>query len=359
LLGATTDPVSRPVRKWTRCYLGDTEFNFFPAYAINNPGVQPRFPATIRHLIPLLIWNPKHQIDILESHRIEPLLAYLRHPAPWFSFNHQNIANLRSAGSDIRWKYAPKLYLRLENWLIPRFSGIFCVHEQTVMQYRQRFPAKASSFQFMPTWTNPDVFHPVNDVQRETLRRTILHRYSIDSDAQLLIFVGRIDHSKNPIRLIQAIHALIKAGQNLHLIIVGDGVLRSKMQALVTELGIRRHVSFVGLLPNYEVADYIRGCDMLVLSSNYEGMPVCALEALACGIPVASTPVGEISKIVHDDINGKIAIGFEVNELAAAVSACLGNLERYRGAPCIDAARPFTPEQILAPVFESYRQALC
>jgi len=358
LLGATTDPVSRPVRRWTRCRLGDSEFDFFPVYAIKNPGIRPRFPATIRHLAPLLVRRPRHRIDILESHRIEPLLPYLKHPAPWFAFNHQNIANLSLAGSDIRWKYAPKLYVRLENWLIPRFRGIFCVHEQTVTQYCQRFPDQATNFRFMPTWTNPDVFFPPDDAQRESMRKAILRKHNIDPVAQLLIFVGRIDHSKNPNRLIRTISTLVRKGENLHLIVVGDGVLRQKTQALVAELGLLRHVSFTGVMPNYKVADYVRGCNMLVLSSNYEGMPVCALEALACGIPVASTPVGELSKVVQDGINGKIAIGFEVNDLATAISECLTNLERYRGQPCIDAARPYTPEQILAPIFESYRRAL-
>jgi len=358
LLGATTDPVARPARRWTRCLLGNTEFDFYPVYTIKNPGRQPRFPATIRHLAPLLGRRPSHPIDILESHRIEPLLPYLRHPAPWFVFIHQNMANLRSGGSDIRWKYAPNLYARLENWLIPRFRGVFCVHEQAVMQYRQRFPDNAESIRFMPTWTNPDVFFPPDDAQRKSMRSTVLRRYNIDPAVRLLISVGRLDHQKNPNRLIRALSVLVEKGQELHVIVVGDGVLRQKTQALVAELGLRQYVSFAGLIPNHEVADFIRGCDTLVLSSDYEGMPVCAIEALACGVPVASTPVGEISKVVKDGVNGKIAIGFEVDHLATAVSECLANLERYRGPPCIDAASPYTPKQILAPVFESYRQAL-
>ena len=358
LLGATTDPVSRPAGQWTRCTLGNTEFDFFPVYAIKDPGKQPRFPATIRHLAPLLLRRPAHQIDILESHRIEPLLAYLRHPAPWFAFIHQDMANLQSAGSDIRWKYAPKLYSRLEDWLIPKFHGLFCVHEQAVLQYRQRFPDKAENIRFMPTWTNPDIFFPVDGARRDTLRGVIQKKYDIEPDAKLLISVGRIDRQKNPDRLVHALSALVKSGQNLHVILVGDGVLRDETDNLVIALGLRDRVTFAGLLPNQTVADYVRACDLLVLSSDYEGMPVCAIEALACGIPVASTPVGEISKVVRDSVNGKIASGFEVDEFAIAISECLKNLETFRGQPCIDAARNYTPERILAPVFESYRQAL-
>ncbi len=358
LIGATTDPVSRPVRQWTQCELGNRTFDFYPVYAIKNPGQQPRFPATIRHIAPLLLNRPKQPIDILESHRIEPLLPYLRHEAPWFVFIHQHMANLESSGSDMRWKHAPSLYRRLEDWLMPKFEGVFCVHEEAVGQYRKRYPQRAQNIQFMPTWTNPDVFFPPRDPERDSLRRSLHKKYGIAADAKILMSVGRLDRQKNLERLLRAVHEIVKGGREIHSILVGDGVLRKELEDLVSELDLESHVTFAGLVANRDVANYLRGSDMMALSSDYEGMPVCAIEALACGIPVATTPVGEVDKVVRTGVNGSISPDFEVRSMAAAIVDCLDNLDRYSGLPCINAASPFTPERVLAPVFEAYRKSL-
>ena len=111
-----------------------------------------------------------------------------------------------------------------------------------------------------------------------------------------------------------------------------------------------------GIRGSDKVATYLKGADVFVLSSGYEGMPMCVLEALACGLPVASTEVGEVARVVSPGVNGELVSVHEPEQLAHAMEKCLRNVEKYRGEPCTDAIQDFLPEKVLKPIYENYRK---
>ena len=358
LLGATTDPVARPVREWTTCTLGSKHFEFFPLYAIENAEIQPKIPATVKHLLPLLLHKPKHEIDILQFHRIEPVIPYIKLKVPKFTFIHQNMAVVESKNSDIRWKYIPGLYFKMEDWLIPKFNAVFCVHRKGVERYKKRYPDIENNFDFIPTWMNPDVFFPADEEQRRKIRHDLMSEYSIGSDNKILLSVGRIDKQKNPYRLIDGFERLTKKEEKVHLLMIGDGVLRKDIEEYISKLQISDKVTITGILPNELVAKYLRGSDILALASDYEGMPRCVVEALGCGVPVATTDVGEVKKVVKSGVNGKITDTFDAISFSDALYDCLVNLDKYKGRPCTDAVIEYMPSKVLSKVFTHYRKAL-
>jgi glycosyltransferase involved in cell wall biosynthesis len=83
---------------------------------------------------------------------------------------------------------------------------------------------------------------------------------------------------------------------------------------------------------------------------------MCVLEALGCGLPVASTDVGEIRRVIHPGTNGEIAIDRTSKGLAAAVLKVLENIKDLSGAPCVAAVAEFVPQKVLAPVYQAYRE---
>ena len=109
-----------------------------------------------------------------------------------------------------------------------------------------------------------------------------------------------------------------------------------------------------GVLPPAAVAEHLNAADLFVLSSAYEGMPISVLEALGCGLPVCATDVGEVRRVVASGINGEIVAERTPQALARSIQQCLANLDRYRGPPAIDAARPFVPSNVLRPIYENY-----
>ncbi|MGY6275979.1 glycosyltransferase family 4 protein [Methylomonas sp. MgM2] len=265
---------------------------------------------------------------------------------------------IKNGNSDIRWKHIPSIYFKLENWLIPQFNRLYCVHEKGVANYKARFPSISDRFEFLPTWMNPDIFFYADTHQKLLIRKELKEKYEIPENVKLAVFVGRIDSQKNPLRLINAFRNTLAIHGNAHLLIIGDGVLKQQIQDEAKRIGISHAITFTGIMPNQLVARYLQGSDLLVLSSDYEGMPRCVLEALGCGIPVATTNTGEVGKIVIPGVNGQISKDFSVDGFSDALIDCFTNLDIYKGVPCLNAVKNYIPVSVLKPLFQAYRESV-
>ncbi|MGZ6314564.1 MAG: glycosyltransferase, partial [Candidatus Limnocylindrales bacterium] len=106
-----------------------------------------------------------------------------------------------------------------------------------------------------------------------------------------------------PDLLVEAL-GLLPAGADYAVTIVGDGSLRSTLQARVGELGLTDKVRFAGRLPNAEVASLLSDLDVFAMPSRREEWGVAAAEASASGLPVVATDVGGIPEIVVDGETG-------------------------------------------------------
>ncbi len=108
----------------------------------------------------------------------------------------------------------------------------------------------------------------------------------IHPDAFVIGSVGSLREVKNPRFLIRAFAEFSRRANNTFLLIVGDGPLRSELEALGRELGVSGRILFRGRQTN--VRDHIVAMDLFVQSSFKEGSPTAVLEALACGVPVVA-----------------------------------------------------------------------
>jgi glycosyltransferase involved in cell wall biosynthesis len=233
---------------------------------------------------------------------------------------------------------------------------IFAVRQSAVQRYRQLYPEFASRFAFIPTWVDSTVFVPSHSESRRELTRTALRRrIGIPPDAPLLIFVGRLDQQKDPLLLIESLKLSVAAKPNLHLAILGDGVLRSRVQEVARDHGLAAQVHFLGVQPPLEIAETLRGADLYVLCSAYEGMPIAMLEALATGLPVVTTDVGEVRLVVQDGINGQISAARDPASFADAILRGLSRAEIMRGAACKQAVSKFHPEPVLENIYANHR----
>ena len=104
--------------------------------------------------------------------------------------------------------------------------------------------------------------------------------------------VCRLHEAKDLENLITAFAMVHREYGQARLLLVGDGEERPKLQALIGQLGLEKVVHITGL--RTDIPNYLRAMDTFVLSSRHEGMPLAVLEAMACGLPVVSTAVGDI-----------------------------------------------------------------
>ena len=117
-----------------------------------------------------------------------------------------------------------------------------------------------------------------------------------------LIYVGRLTYQKNPQRLLRLCARLKESKPDLKVAIVGTGELEEELKALSQELNLEDTVHFLGFQPN--PIKMVAGSKAMILTSRWEGTPMCALEAMALGTPVVSTPSDGMKDLLTDGVSG-------------------------------------------------------
>lgn len=149
------------------------------------------------------------------------------------------------------------------------------------------------------------------------------------SDTVKIIHVSCFENkSKNISGLLDALLIMKANGVSFMCELVGDGMDFYEMKKYSEELQLGDRVHFTGLLQGEELADTLSSGDFLVISSNYENLPVVILEALASGLPIVSTNVGGIAEIVNDR-NGLLVPPFDVEKLAEAMTSMCKRHNEY------------------------------
>jgi glycosyltransferase involved in cell wall biosynthesis len=140
-------------------------------------------------------------------------------------------------------------------------------------------------------------------VEQSLEQRSLLKsRFNIPQKSFIIGSVARLDPIKGTAFLIDAMAKVIKGHPQAHLLLVGDGSERVKLENQCAALGLQNHVSFVGFQPDPQ--PFIEIMDVFVLASLNEGMGRVLLEARMLSKPVIATHVGGISEIVDDGKNG-------------------------------------------------------
>jgi glycosyltransferase involved in cell wall biosynthesis len=142
-----------------------------------------------------------------------------------------------------------------------------------------------------------------------------------------LVSVSRLDPEKNPLLLLDVIHALRARDPRWRLTIAGDGPLRPQMEARVAALGLNGAVDLRGEVPNGPALwELYRDSHAFLHVSFTEGLPQVLFEAQAAGVPIVATAVGGVPEALARGAGGLLV---EPGDADAAVEA----LERLQADP--------------------------
>jgi len=160
---------------------------------------------------------------------------------------------------------------------------------------------------------------PTRDAQA---RRRIREELGVPADAALVAQVGRLARSKRNDLLLHAV-ARLKTTAHVHVVMAGEGEQRAALQALARNLELENRVHLCGY--RSDVAEILAAADLLVLSSDLEAMPIVVLEAMGVRCPIVSTRVGEVPRILEQDLDGWLVPPGDVAALTAAVDEALSH----------------------------------
>ena len=121
-----------------------------------------------------------------------------------------------------------------------------------------------------------------------------------DSSAFLIGTVGRLSRVKNQATLLRAAAPLVSEFDDIALVFIGDGPLRSDLTELASDLGIKDSVYFLGHVDRQSVYEVMTVIDIFVFPSHYEGFGVAAAEAMASGVPVIVSDIPALREVVDD-----------------------------------------------------------
>lgn len=294
---------TRKLGRWAQVDIGtDATVDFMPVARI--PAAR-MIPHTMRLVGGFFRFRPRFECDIVHFHRVETaaLCAKVMSCSPYVQFLHGAGQAHHWGGRESFWRFSPTGYDQLERRAV---SGSLCTY---IMDRRK---AETMKKQF------PQVRHGENWYDDAIFRPA---QADVTSDEPVIGWVGRLEESKDPLLALHVFEALRAGGLRFEAWMAGDGPLRGLVENEVQMRGLD-NVRLAGLLTADDLADRLRGTMVCLATSRWEGIPRALIEALACGVPVVTTDVGDMRYIVRPGA-GYVVEQRAETALASAVEAAL------------------------------------
>ncbi|MBF0436399.1 MAG: glycosyltransferase family 4 protein [Magnetococcales bacterium] len=202
------------------------------------------------------------------------------------------------------------LYTRASRHIVT--TGV-AIREQLITV--NRYPA--SQMTSIPTGIDLERFCPGDRVQARS-------QLQLPDDAPIIGIVATLRSWKGHVYLFQAFRGLLNEGDTHtpRLLVVGDGPGEQNLHRLARELAIADRVHFAGY--QADPVPWLQAMDVFCLPSyGHEGVPQALMQAMACGLPIVSTPVGSIPEIIQDGVTGLLVAPKDSAALAMALKRLL------------------------------------
>lgn len=210
-----------------------------------------------------------------------------------------------------------KIIIAFFSWLTMMFSTDIILLSEKELGQTQAFPLVLKKLHLIPV----GIYLPKFVTQKEA-RAFIQSKIPEPIDKKIIIgTIAELHKNKGFIYSINAIAMVISRFPSVIFFIISDGEEREKLEALVREKGLEKHVIFAGSVEN--AARYLKGFSIFILPSVKEGLPYTIIEAGFAGLPVISTTVGGIPGIVDDMKSGILIQPKKADEIAHAIEFLL------------------------------------
>lgn len=119
-----------------------------------------------------------------------------------------------------------------------------------------------------------------------------------------ILFIGRLEKQKNPILALKTFHQIYKQDKTFRFTMIGAGRLQNKIMQTAMNLELKKNFRLI--TDKVRPEKYYRNHNFLLVTSNWEGMPLTIIEAMAAGLIIFTTDAGAVKDLISDGKNGFI-----------------------------------------------------
>ena len=246
-------------------------------------------------------------------------------------------------GTDITLVGTDRSYFPITRFSIQKSDGVTSISEYLRAKTVDVFGV-TNEIRVIKNFVNCDLYRP--DESKAGAAR-------FAAGEKLLIHVSNFRPVKRPLDCIRILAEVLKKAP-AHLLMAGDGPERSPAEHLARDLGVERHVTFLGKQDHVE--RLIPLAHVLLMPSELEAFGLAALEGMACGVVPVATRVGGVPELIADGVDGFLDAAGDVSAQAAHVASLLcdeGLHRKMARAARKTASDRFCTDRII-PVYERY-----
>lgn len=258
----------------------------------------------------------------------EPEVIWTTNGSPWFS---DNAAQIRQLFKDVP-IVDQQVYDTNRGWIIryrdpavQSFDRFIAINKKIQDAFIERFRMDPARIDLIYHAVDTQRFDPSDYSDMD--RRAYFQKFGLDPKRKVFVFAGRLTGQKRPIDFLQLALSRQQAGDDAQFVLVGDGDLAPVVDDFIrhNELKNLVRISFVE-----NMAEVFSIASGLILSSEFEGMPIVILEALSMGLPVFATDVGDI-KLMLDQYGAGLTVSEigDIDSLERGYRDWLADLDSY------------------------------
>jgi UDP-glucose:(heptosyl)LPS alpha-1,3-glucosyltransferase len=231
----------------------------------------------------------------------------------------------------------------------PRVRAVICNSEMVRGEIRGRFATAEEKLVLIRNAVDAAHFHPG---LRAEMRSAVRQQLSIPESANVVLHVGSGFERKGVAAFLEA----IARSPERWAVVVGKDKRAGRLALRAKVLGIAPRVRFVGAVS--DVRPYYAAADSFLLATLYDPQPNAVLEAMACGLPVVTTPKCGAAELLREGETGFVRDALDVAGMAGALAALDAGRAHAMGAAAREAVTPFTPQAMAQEFLALYRRLL-
>lgn len=243
-----------------------------------------------------------------------------------------------------------RIYRMVESFCLRHSAAIIAVDDGTKEFYEEEYPWLRGKIRVIPIGIDLTRFKVLD-------RDHVRAKWGFKRTEKVVMYVGRLEIEKDLGFLIESFRLVLRQVPNARLVLVGDGRDRRRLEEIAQDLSLEE-LLFMGAQKPDCMPEILNCADVLTLCSLYEGSPTTVKEALACGVPVVCTRVGDVCGIVRGNVNGRV-VPKDAQQFSQAIVDILSTEDReIARRQCVNSASEFGFDQIGARTVGLYRELL-